>query len=323
MNGLSLLAWKRLTNTAPTLAGAENGVTAFSGGAYDPTRRYFLFNGGGHLDGSGNGVFAVRVGRDTPDVVALMPNSASTQQNVGYYNDGKPASRHSYGTLIYAPTMDGMMQFANAATYGDGNHIDGTVNRFNLKTNTWDPAGTYANLPSPSPDYEVFTCRDDAGNIYVASNNSHSIRKWTPGTPGSWSTLWSGSQDMAMNAVVFDSTRQRIVYFGSSGNAAWFSMAGARTGITFSGPSASLAAGKAWVYCPERDSYIGVDGVTVLECNPTNFSVSTLSISGTAPTAGSGGFGGHWNRWQIDTSLGVIFFHASTGSTDLWAFRYK
>lgn len=333
MDGVAPFTWIELEGTMPSLAGAEDGVTAYSGAAYDPTRRYFLFNGGGHLDGSGNGVYAARVGLDAPDVVALRADSSDPEYNVAYYSDGTPSARHTYRSLVYLPAFDGMFQFGCTSPYGDGNYRDGTVNRFDLATNAWDPAGTYATMPAETEDYSMSACFDEAGNVYVNSNRSHSLLQWTPGSPGSWSELWSdGGIDAGSSALVFDPMRDRIVHFGGESSAAWWSLAGARTAITWGGTAAGAAPGASLVYCPERDSFIGASSngedtvPSIIEVDPETFAVTEIAMTGMGPIPDGGGFGaesGFYNRLQIDPSLGVIFFHAGHGSRNVWAFRYE
>jgi len=335
---MALFTWKELPGTNPSAVGADLGVAAFSGAAYDPTRRLFIFFGGGHNDSDDNGVYAVRVGLDTPDVVALMAQSASKQIDVAYYSDGKPSSRHTYGSLVYHPGADGMMPIGAAALWGQA-LIMGNVDRFKLSTNTWDPAGRWASLPSGAPQSGISAVVDNAGNIFATSNGSSGpkIMKWTPtaGTyyPGTWE-VWTGTSLGANwwdteNALTYDPSRNRLVYFGAGSAAAWFDIATkARTAITFTGPAAGSAAGKSWSsYCPERDSFFGYEegtSATMLECRASDFYVSTVSVAGTAPSSGGTPTPtGPYNRLKLDTNLGIVMLHNNWTNRNLFAFRYK
>jgi hypothetical protein len=174
----------------------------------------------------------------------------------------------------------------------------------------------------PQVDYDMAATLDDSGNAYVSiwGNPSGKVVKWTMAT-NTWSTL--DSDDLSTGgALVFDPVRRRLVYFGSSGgSAAWWTLAGVRTGITFSGAQASSGPGKAWFYNPDLDVFMGMnDSGAVVQCNPTTFAVTAYPVSGTPPA--SNGVS-QYNKWQIDTALGVILAHRSYADTNLSAFRYK
>jgi len=299
----------------------------------------FIFFGGGHNDSADNGVYAVRVGLDTPTAVVLMAPSSSAQIDRAYYNDGKPTSRHTYGSLVYHPGANGLISPIASATYGQALILP-NMDRFNLATNTWDPQGTWASQPSVSGDSTgMSSCVDNSGNIYMALTNASGdrIMKWTPtpGTyhPGTWSvfatTQFASTWSNKEKALVYDPTRNRIIYFGSSGYAAYWNLAtGAKTAITFIGPSAGSAPGKTWSnYCIERDSFFGYvagTSTTILECRASDFYVSTVSITGTGPS-----FGGSptptsaYNRLKLDNDLGIVMLQNNYARQNLFAFRYK
>ncbi len=341
VSNLATFTWTSFANTDPSTIGG-GGCTAFSGAAYDTSRKQFIFFGGGHGDSDVNGVYAVRIGLDTPDRVVLKSNSTSRIDNP-YYADGTPTSRHSYGSNIYHPGADRLITPICAAAWGVAN-IYPNMDGFSLASNTWDTAGTWPSQPSTNGDSTgSSSCVDTSGNIYMSLTNGSGdrIMKWTPtgGTysPGSWSTwvtttfasVWFDKE----NALAYDPTRNRLIYFGVSGFALrWDLSTGTETGITWSGANASSAYGIKTVseYCADRDSFFitptptAGSGAAIYEVDAGTFDVTAVSMSGSAPVRGaSPDATSAYNRFHLDNTLGIALLHNSHSTQNLYAFRFK
>lgn len=325
VGGLPLLTWARLKGTAISSVGAETGIGAWCGSAYDSVRRQVLLNGGGHGDGSDNGVYAIELGLDVPAPVMLKAGSPSVQIDVSYYEDGTPSSRHTYWHLQFVRSLDGMMQVGGAAMYGTGNYGDAKINRFRLSTNTWDPAGTFADRGASGLAAEG-VCQDADENIYVWHADSYSVYKWVPGVPGTWS-MFADVAGQWNRAMEFDSNRGRILCFGWEEAAKRISLAGEVADVVFTGSRADVAyaQGVAWSFCPERDSFLGIEhgGTDVYELHAETFAVEPLPIAGIPPEPGGGGHSAYHNRWRVCPDLGIIYLHPGDGTADLWVIRYQ
>lgn len=324
----ALFTWVQLTNTRPTLVGADSTIVAYSGAAYDPTRRYYIFFGGGHNDSADNGVYAVRVGRDVPDVIVLNPKSSSTSDASDYYPDDKPSSRHSYGQNIYCASLDAMMSMGTASPWHSGasGSNTGATNALYLATNTWSPPGQIASFSNSWAGPGGSAAVDSQGRIHVTTYSDTDparLMMWTPGVPGSWTLLnsnWGGRY----GCIRYDSLRNRMVVFDNAPG--WYTAgSGTKTNISvFTSFNVSE-------YCAERDSFFVATGSAGTSCVMREIPAGTygngsvVSVAGTAPIFGSGGDGqdGIHNRIHIDTTLGVVFVHCNRANNDVYAFRYK
>ena len=87
-------------------------VVAESGAAFDTNRNRFMVWGGGHGDYSGNEIYAFDVDTlawdriEDPTPNNLTPGFDGPHNET--YPDGKPASRHSYDSLVYLPEQDAL-----------------------------------------------------------------------------------------------------------------------------------------------------------------------------------------------------------------------
>ncbi len=102
---------------------------------------------GGHAAWFDNRVVSIDLRSDVPAWVQRHAPSPKTPNDVAYNPDGLPAARHTYQSTFYVPATDRVMLFGCRFTH-PGAHEFPTVDGFDLKTNTWDPAGTYPNIPS-------------------------------------------------------------------------------------------------------------------------------------------------------------------------------
>lgn len=145
MAGKPIDQWFEIPGTSGAGGAA---VHAYSGMAINElTSEILIAAAGGHGDSSDNRVVSLSLASDTPTWVVRLPASKTVAPNVAYYPDGLPTSRHLYSSIHFVPQINRLMLFGIRAAYGtawDFPKVDG----FNLDTNKWDPAGTYADMPS-------------------------------------------------------------------------------------------------------------------------------------------------------------------------------
>lgn len=140
-----LNAWMEIPGTS---GAGGTPIDSYSGWAKLPNARLGIAAAGGHTDGTKNSVAVIDLLVDSPAWQEVCAQSPAHTYEVAYENDGKPASCHTYYSEIYVPARSRMMRFGAYAVSITGNTHFPTVDGFNLATNTWDPAGTYANVPA-------------------------------------------------------------------------------------------------------------------------------------------------------------------------------
>ncbi|WP_457421910.1 hypothetical protein [Roseateles sp. P5_E7] len=195
----ALGTWFEIPNTAGAGGAA---VDAFSGMAINElTSELLIAAAGGHIDSSDNRVVSLCLASDTPTWTQRMAASKTAAQNVAYYTDGLPASRHIYSSLHFVPQTNRLMLFGARATYGsawDFAKVDG----FNLDTNKWDAAGTWADMPSGY--YGAAQIRS-TGEIVTTS-----LKKWSP-VDRKWTDLVaSPNGDSVRWPIAFDARRNQV-----------------------------------------------------------------------------------------------------------------
>ncbi|WP_394468754.1 hypothetical protein [Roseateles sp. DC23W] len=157
----------------PGTSGAGgSAVDAYSGMAIEErTSEILIAAAGGHNDSYDNRVVSINLSSDTPAWQQRMAPSVTVATNVAYYADGKPASRHLYSSLHFVPQVNRLMLFGLRAAWGAA-HNFGKVDAFNLDTNTWDPPGTFADMPA---GYYGSAQVRSTGEII-----SSQLKKWSP-----------------------------------------------------------------------------------------------------------------------------------------------
>jgi len=277
MSGKALNEWFPIPGTvhagsaaAPSDDPADSGAAsnrrlAYSGMALRDSE-ILLAACGGHQDYSGNEVTSIDISDDSPAWRLRLAATQSSQRVVdaAYYGDGLPSSRHTYWSQHWNPQRRRLMLHASRFVYGKGVTFF-TSNGFNLDSNSWDAAGTWA-------DGQGASCQEEGTGIVWAVNRTR-IYKWTPDTDA-----WSQTGEFSVEAAApmcHDSKRQQLFALawgdgqagGTGVTAACFTANGTvRTTITFEAGAAltqftaDQPAYAAMEYDAENDQYYFYDG---------------------------------------------------------------
>lgn len=178
-----------IANTEQT-GGAAAIVNAWCGLTASPSAWYSCL-GGGHGDGWVNMSLKLDLSQNAPVWTVLDPGSQqanAVKSATCYYLDGRPAATHTYYSQQYVAQRNRIMVFAECAPYPDANGAQ-SVNGFNLATNTWDPEGTWPNVPAPGMTVETATGTDPrTGDVFVATTDRFTFWRWFQST-GGWGQM--------------------------------------------------------------------------------------------------------------------------------------
>jgi len=178
-------------------------VEAYSGMALnDRTSEILIAAAGGHNDSSDNRVVSLSLAADAPSWTLRLAASASAAQNVAYYADGAPTSRHTYSTEHFVPQINRLMLFGVPVAYGSA-WAFAKVDGFNLDTNKWDPAGTWPDMPA---GYYAATQIRSTGEIVSTGVK----KKWSP-VDRQWTDFVTNpSGDPVRWPITFDPRRGQL-----------------------------------------------------------------------------------------------------------------
>jgi hypothetical protein len=104
-----------------------NVIKAWSGGAYDTKRDWFIVWGGGHEDYGGNEIYAFDVNTLAWSRLNDPSYDLGGTPDTGVYPDGTPRSVHSYGYIEYVANIDRFCTIGAATLYPSGNANTGKV----------------------------------------------------------------------------------------------------------------------------------------------------------------------------------------------------
>jgi hypothetical protein len=188
----------------PGTAGAGGAaIDAYSGFAWnDAASEIIIAAAGGHNDSSDNRVVSIKLVDAAPVWRSRMSSSTVFSQDVAYYPDGKPASRHLYSTSHFVRQVNRVMLFGARFTYGNAVSFK-KVDGFNLDTNTWDPPGTWPDLPETAG---YGSCMIGAtGEVW-----STALHKWSPITNQWTNPIVTRTNDLVRWPISHDSRRNQL-----------------------------------------------------------------------------------------------------------------
>jgi hypothetical protein len=343
LQGKALNEWFPIPGTLGTNTGLSvRNLDSYSGFSLRPsTSEIYIGPVGGHGDGEDNRIVSIRLTDDAPAWTQRTPRSPVAADGPAYNPDGKPASRHIYASTFWVESINRMMLTGAYALGINGQSAFPTVDGWNPTTNSWDPAGTYPNLPNGAGIYGAG--QDGQGRIW-----SNGQRVCDPAT-NTWITpAISGYVAPHVRfPATHDSLRNRMFYlqFGDSqgydaqlGIIAWFRdlATGVGTKVTWSAESTAALAqftADAPIY-PDLDYDVTNDQFLfyaatssapsrVYVVKPNNGSVWDMSIltlgvgSVSPPAVGNGGLN---KRFRYVPALGG-FVAQQTGASTLWFLR--
>lgn len=332
--------WVQIANTAilsvqpsplpPAGTGPQAKVIAWCGMALD-TRDSTLWcvANGGHTDYSGNEVDAIRLSDAAPAWQQRLAPTPAAQiiSDALYYADGRPTSRHTYYSEHFILARNRIMMFGVGARYGNSGFSANATDGYNVSTNTYDPQGTFSNVPS------VAGAGNLTGVVHSITNDVYFLsdvvlQKWTQAT-NTWSTVNNLPIGSFYTCAAFDSTRLRALFIDNSATPVLYTPASNTfTNPGFTGPNAGSPnnGGQQGIqYVPALDAYLvqsGSTGGTVLRINASTLSVDTFPTTGgsSIPSTTSVGTIGVFTRWQYCPQLGGIVYCPDYNSS-IWFLR--
>lgn len=331
-NGLPLGVFSSISGT-----GSMSGLNASAGvlqatiddynGLVAAGNSIYTAANGGHNNSSQNKVCKIDLWPSSglaPAWTVLDNGSASAGFEVAYNSDGRPASRHTGYNLQYVPQLNRIMAVTAWAYWGTGNYNDSFIDGFNLATNTWDAAGTWAKLfPTGVSFGPVQSCAVDpaTGDCFVsgAPYQGQSLWRWQRSS-NTWSrwAAWNATAptdeyltDWYNRASMVDTLRNRLMGFidiAGSNKFQMLDLAVPAVRTLYLSQQISNFQYPGLVHDLDNDRYVIAAGAGVWAVNPTTG--VTTSIATVTP-----GVNGTYTRLLYMQGLGGIVYLPTFAST--------
>lgn len=327
MAGSALNQWIEIPGTAGAGGAA---MASYSGFAFnEATNEILIAAAGGHGDGADNRVVSLKLTASAPVWRVRHASSTQYQRDVPYYPDGKPTSRHLYSSVHFIPEVNRLMLFGAYGMYGSG-HFAPSVDSFNLDTNTWDPKGTWPDLPAGN-NYAAVRVRG-TGEVFT-----NSLSRWSPHSKAWTRPITSRTTEEVRFPIAHDSHRSQLFtlnfgdgqgYGAQKLHASRIPLSGSQQiSVIFNGSAAvdSFLADKPTYsgmdYDPVNDRFMfycgqgaGAGRVYVVKPNATNtWDLSILALAGTKRPPATPGDGVH-NRFRYIPALRGFLLMPSVNS---------
>ncbi|HXR71764.1 MAG TPA: fibronectin type III domain-containing protein [Gemmatimonadales bacterium] len=341
VNNLAVGQWFQIPNTAlsgvdpspvpPGNTGPQSKVQTWTSFVVDTrTSKVYSVAGGGHTDYAGNEVDELTLELAQPVwTQKLAPTPSGSLTNCqSYYNDGRPASRHTYYGVTLDVVNDRIMLFGGAPWCSAGG-FHSAVSSYQINANTYNQQGTHPSIvnqgAATTEGGAAYSVDPATGDVYKAQFSNYA--KWTRST-NSWSVLnplGSGPEGLETMSAM-DTTRGRILFVGgSSDDHHLYTLANNTfTAITLNGANAANVAGAgqaAMIYVPAMDRYLvrlaGAGG-TIYQINPATFEVTTFATTGGGSVPGTQS--GPYNKFLYVPRLGGAIYVPSY-SANAWFVR--
>jgi hypothetical protein len=340
VNALAIGQWYSIPNTAmssvapsPTPGGNSgplSKVYAWTSFVVDTrTSKVYSVANGGHQDYAGNEVDTLDLERDQPvwsQVLAPTPNASIPPLDAcqSYYNDGRPAARHTYYGVTLNEFDDRIMLFGGVHWCGPGSSTN-TISSYNIGTNSYNGAGTHPDLSNVFRQPSIATALNPlTGDVYVSRSGELGV--WNRSSNTFTLKDPSGSAPFGyLSMSAFDTARGRFLVLGgeSSDRHLYTISTDAWTQITLSGPAAAnvMGHGRAMVYVAAIDRFLvrgGSSGGTVYQINPATFEVTTLATTNGSSVPSTQN--GPYNKFLYVPRLGgAVYVPSYTGNA--WFLR--
>ena len=293
--------WVAIPNSTFQANGSLNGRFAYSNLAIAGTLAV-IGPMGGHQDSADNSVHTFDLSAATGWVQRKASGWNGSEQDVAYYADGSPASRHTYNTGHYSEVHARVIFHGTPVAYGSAvSFLDS--NGFNLATDSWDAGGTWSDVVSPA------LCKDADGNCWSISDApTRKVHKWIEATD-TWVDRFNHNDGSVRpyGPMAHDSTRNELFClreFNGSLKAVRLTSDGTVADNIIIDSSAALTAFRAEAFndatmChdEENDRYLlwGEDSSVLYAVMPTNnttgWSMSTVTTTGATVPASAGAMG--------------------------------
>ncbi len=338
--GLAQWEWTEIQGTSLS---NQPVIDPINGGMVTPRSRIDAWNGlsanrdngdvylacaGGHADWAGNEVYGIDLDRDQPEwrILRDPTDGAFIVTDQAYYTDGRPSSTHLYYALHFVRSRDRIFKMSAGSVWGSGNGNNNNVDAFDLATNDWDPAGTWAaSAPGGGAIDRPYAQDPTTDDTYTFSVGS--FRVWTAST-GAWNTLaarpsYANDDIVSRSPSAVDPTRQQVLFTRNAYRVGQLqglllSFAGTLTDVTFTGPEAAAAiSGQSGMeYLPGEDAFLlkSSDAGEVIRIDPVSFEATALATSGTAPPDAVNGV---YTRWLYLPRLRG-FAYLPHGTANFW-----
>jgi hypothetical protein len=295
------LGWQRIPNSAQrsvciadspaeAVVGCRAVIEAWNSAVADTKRNRLIIWGGGHNDYWGNEVYSL----DLNSLKMERLNDSSPVTNVQScpeaYVDGKPSSRHTYGTLSYIAPADRMFVFGGSkSSCGYFSNGTWTLDLENLQWQQMNPSGAHpqggaGQVSDYDPNSKLVYLHDYVSGLYAYNFDKNA-----------WSQVSADPYgiDYHMNAVI-DPKRKLFIVIGASaghnGGIQVFNIGPkgghGRQSWTVSGCADLLSsASPGLAYDPVQDRIVGWPnfGNTLYLFNPDTRSCTTQVVPGGPP----------------------------------------
>ena len=330
------LGWFQVPNTQvqpvcpsatqyPDIQGSEGCsavINDWNSGIADTKRNRLVFWGGGHGGYAGNEIYALDL--NTLRMLRLNNPSDPITFNGESNPDGAAASRHTYGGIVYVPTMDKMYVHAGGL-YGDGTAASVSVATwfFDMATLKWtrqDPVNGTA-VTKDCCNYQSFAAYDpNTDAVYYVDDATFWRYKPQTNTQTQLGSVITNNQ--TLNAVV-DPTQKVFLVFGDGlvQQADLTVASPTLSNITSQTSGCSALASALYpglAYDPVQKKVVAwFGGNSVVLYDAATKSCSSQSFSG---GPGSANVNGTMGRWQYFPSLGV-FALVNDWQQNAWVLR--
>jgi hypothetical protein len=295
---------------------AVEGVAAvindWCGGTFDTRRNRLIIHGGGHNGYYGNEIYGFDVGTQTWSM--LKAPTANPTMCTGEYSDGTPASRHTYGGMVYMSGPDRMFICGGCPACPAGGCGMPATWTFNFANTTWQKM-------SPSGSAPV-TCCDDVAAYDSATNKVYflDIRGSCGGysnaglfaysyTSNAWTRLNSDVLNNAGAAMAIDTRRHTLIVV-QGGSVFAYNLdnptAAHQTWTTTGGGTFINQGAQGLAYDPVSDKFVGWKGGAVWVLDPVTKAWTSHNPSGGPPSNVAGVTNGVYNRWQYVPSVNAF-----------------
>ena len=267
-----------------------NIVDAWGGAFVRDAGSHYGIHGGGHQDYAGNEIYTIRLADDAPAWVRRWgptpSGSFANNLSVPFYNDGNPASVHTYFRMFYEPAQDRVLRLGRA-TYASSpvQFPDSDAWLWSDATETYNtpaPASPghwhlapIATLPIVATQSPSFYARDYvSGDLFAVTDTAlHRLPKnasaWVSGPAG---VTFRGGP------MVFSPSANRLIGFNNS---------------------ESPQAGRVWVV----DFAAGTRAMALMSGN-----------AGSIAAMSSAGNGSSFAGAAVDRSSGLIYYCSTGGA---------